>query len=247
MRLKAILFGGIGSLVESSELQRQAFNQAFAEARVPWEWQEKAYRALLAVVGGQNRIRHYQAVVGTPKDLTTEQIVRLHRRKTEIYHDMLASGSLRPRPGVERLIEEAGQNGVKIGLASTTLQGNIESLAVASGLDLSDFYAVAHSGKIQVRKPSPDVYFYCLRKMEEEAAHAVAIEDSDTGVASAKTAMVTCLATPGQYTKDLDFSGADAVVTNLGTAEQPAEVIRADRPLENGIVDLRWLTGLLDH
>lgn len=245
MNLRTILFGGIGTLVESSELQRHAFNRAFAEARLPWEWDERAYRALLAIPGGQNRIRHYRDVTGSPDDLTEEMIARLHSQKTDIYHDLMASGSLKPRPGVQRLIDEAGQFGIKVALASATSKSNIQTLAKASGLDLEKFAVVANSSKIEARKPAPDVYFHCLEELGAQAASAVAIEDSDSGVASAVAAGVACLATPGHYTRDLDFSQADAVVSQLGSEEEPAEVIRADRPLENGVIDLAWLAGLL--
>ena len=35
---KAILFGSIGTIVETSELQRKSFNQAFSEAGLDWNW-----------------------------------------------------------------------------------------------------------------------------------------------------------------------------------------------------------------
>ncbi|MFT7179418.1 MAG: phosphoglycolate phosphatase-like HAD superfamily hydrolase, partial [Oceanospirillaceae bacterium] len=41
MTTKAILFGSIGTLVETSELQRRAFNQAFSEAGLDWNWSEE--------------------------------------------------------------------------------------------------------------------------------------------------------------------------------------------------------------
>lgn len=46
--MRAIIFGSIGTLVETSDLQRRAFNAAFAEAGLAWVWDEAPYRAMLA-------------------------------------------------------------------------------------------------------------------------------------------------------------------------------------------------------
>lgn len=58
MGIRAIIFGGIGTLVETSELQRRAFNDAFTAFGVRWHWDRDTYRRLLSVPGGRNRIRH---------------------------------------------------------------------------------------------------------------------------------------------------------------------------------------------
>ena len=41
--MKSILFGSIGSIVECSEIQRQAFNEAFKEFGVDWYWNVANY------------------------------------------------------------------------------------------------------------------------------------------------------------------------------------------------------------
>ena len=60
MSLKAVIFGAIGTIAETSDLQRQAFNAAFAEAGLDWHWDSNTYHELLKVNGGQNRIRAYR-------------------------------------------------------------------------------------------------------------------------------------------------------------------------------------------
>ena len=47
MNYKAILFGSIGTLIETSELQRNAFNQAFSENGLDWNWSPTQYQDLL--------------------------------------------------------------------------------------------------------------------------------------------------------------------------------------------------------
>lgn len=210
MGAKAIVFGGIGTLVETSEHQRQAFNQAFREAGVPWAWDVPTYRALLAVPGGRARIRHYDknhAQTG----LSDEQIARLHTRKSELFQECLKPGTFRTRPGVMRLIEWSQRQNFRVGLASTTSSANIDALAAASGIDLGRFDVVLHAGLVEQPKPHPDIYLMCLESLGLSADEVVAIEDSPSGVAAAVGAGIDCIAVPGLYTRDLDFSGAAAL------------------------------------
>lgn len=245
--LKAVLFGAIGTLAETSDLQRRAFNRAFAEAELDWQWDRDVYRELLEVSGGKNRIRHYSDQTDPEgSELTEERVVHLHKRKTEIYNATLAEKALEPRPGVARLIGEAKAQGIKLGLASGTSRDNIEAITNAAGLNLSDFGAVMNRSKISEGKPAADVYETCLRDLGVDASQAVAIEDTTISVQAAKNAGLVCVATPGEYTNDQDFSAADAVVESLGEAGSPVTVIRTPIDL-NGAVTLDWLETLLKH
>ena len=53
---KALFFGSIGSIVETSDLQRKSFNQAFIKSGLNWHWTKKEYKKLLNKSGGEDRI-----------------------------------------------------------------------------------------------------------------------------------------------------------------------------------------------
>ncbi|MEL6947920.1 MAG: hypothetical protein AAFO73_09850, partial [Pseudomonadota bacterium] len=55
-RPQAIFFGSIGTLVDTTELQRRAFNAAFQGAGLGWRWDRSLFNALLKTVGGVARI-----------------------------------------------------------------------------------------------------------------------------------------------------------------------------------------------
>ena len=57
--MKSILFGSIGSVVESSEIQRKAFNAAFKEFGLEWYWNIANYIRMLQKPGGLNRLIEY--------------------------------------------------------------------------------------------------------------------------------------------------------------------------------------------
>ena len=80
MTLKAVFFGSIGTLVETSDLQRRAFNQAFAEAGLDWNWSADVYKDLLTKSGGSSRIQDFATQCGIDVDAS-----QLHLRKTEFF------------------------------------------------------------------------------------------------------------------------------------------------------------------
>ena len=56
---KALLFGSIGSIVETSEIQRKSFNKAFKQYGLNWNWTKHDYSNLLKKSGGKDRISRY--------------------------------------------------------------------------------------------------------------------------------------------------------------------------------------------
>ena len=215
MNIQAIIFGGIGSLVETSELQRRAFNKAFEEAGVLWHWDTATYRRLLSTAGGVNRIRAYAATRDSGAALSEARIEALHRRKTDIFQHAMQSAHLPLRSGVRRLLNAAHNSHVTLAIASTTLRSNIEALAASASIALDEFDLVLSKESVERPKPDPQVYQRCLETLGIAAIHAIAIEDSDSGVEAAVAAGIKCVALPGENTSEQDFSKASLIVDSL--------------------------------
>ena len=47
IKYKAILFGSIGTIAETSRLQLRSFNQAFSESGLDWNWSIGEYQTML--------------------------------------------------------------------------------------------------------------------------------------------------------------------------------------------------------
>ena len=88
--MRALFFGSIGSIVETSELQRQAFNEAFAEHGLGWHWDQATYQGLLSLGGGDNRIASYAQSQGETVDDRA-----LHQTKTQRFQSLLTRGHWR--------------------------------------------------------------------------------------------------------------------------------------------------------
>ncbi len=124
--LKALIFDVDGTLSETEEAHRRAFNEASKDAGLPWEWSQDDYRILLKTTGGKERMRAHQAA--TQVLLSDDEISALRIKKTARYGDILSSGGVGLRPGVADLIEHARDASLRIAVATTTNRPNVDAL-----------------------------------------------------------------------------------------------------------------------
>jgi HAD superfamily hydrolase (TIGR01509 family) len=243
--LKALIFDVDGTLAETEELHREAFNEAFGVAGLDWQWDQRLYGELLAVTGGKERIAHFQQRAGIEPALTEAQVAALHRDKTARYTARVNQGGLALRPGIRRLLEEAHHAGLKLAIATTTSRPNVDALLAAAG-PLPAFDVIAAGDEVAAKKPAPDVFQLALRGLGLPASSCLAFEDTANGLASARGAGLPCVVTVSAYGGRGPCAEAAAVVTHLGDPEAPAAAL-AGPALPAGIVDLAWLAGLVEQ
>ncbi|MGA2995667.1 HAD-IA family hydrolase [Bradyrhizobium sp.] len=217
IRSRALIFDVDGTLAETEEVHRQAFNAAFVKAKLDWCWGPAAYKDLLRVAGGKERIRAFDRLRGGSSGLSEAEIVELHRIKTTIYAELIASGGCPLRPGVEALLTSALRRGQRLAIATTTSRGNIDALlASALGNDWADSFAAIVAGdEVPNKKPAPDVYFKVLSRLNLAASECLGIEDSGIGLAAASCAGIPVLISRSGYFRDDDFSAALLAVDDL--------------------------------
>ncbi|MGB7932434.1 MAG: HAD family hydrolase [Gammaproteobacteria bacterium] len=243
--LEALLFDVDGTLADTEETHRLAFNAAFSGAGLDWYWDEALYEELLLVTGGRERIRFFldrYAPSFRPAGDLDATIAGLHRDKTRIYVQMLSKGEIPLRPGVERLIREARAQGLRLAIATTTTPENVYSLLEHSFSTNAAgwFELIAAADAAPNKKPAPDVYLYALQRLGLPAERCLAIEDSANGLISARQAGVDVLITVNGYTRDQDFSGAAVVLDGLGEPGHPCRRI-AGGPEPDGMVVSAYL------
>ena len=216
MTKTALMFGSIGVLVETSDLQRRAYNQAMREAGLDWQWDEETYADLLTQTGGKERLAHLAAATGA--NLSQDAIDGIHARKTEIAGALMALEGVALRPGVATLAWLAKGRGMKLAFVTTTYQSNIDAVFAAAGDALSpqDFDHIASRDHVARGKPAPDAYLAALEALSVAPQDALAIEDTAISVMAAKRAGIEVVATPGAITANQDFWQADLVVGQIG-------------------------------
>jgi HAD superfamily hydrolase (TIGR01509 family) len=109
-----------------------------------------------------------------------------------------------PLPGVVELITKAHQEGLKLGIVTSSDQDWIHPHLNRLGL-LDYFDHTTSADEVDQAKPDPTLYQLGLERMEVEADRVVALEDSPNGVLAAKRAGLYCIAVPNQLTRQLSF------------------------------------------
>ncbi|MFK4509896.1 HAD superfamily hydrolase (TIGR01509 family) [Bradyrhizobium daqingense] len=213
----ALIFDVDGTLAETEELHRQAFNHAFARYGLGWEWDRAVYKDLLRVTGGKERMRAYHARLETAVPLSDADIAELHRVKTAHYAGLIETGCCPLRPGVAELLAAAKARRQRLAIATTTSHGNIDALlSQALGPRWAvDFDAVVAGDDVRHKKPAPDVYLEVLARLRLDAPDCVAIEDSANGLIAASRANIPVLITRSLFFREDDFSDARVVLDDL--------------------------------
>lgn len=238
--LEALIFDVDGTLADTETAHRAAFNEAFAEVRLGWHWDEDTYIRLLQVSGGRERIAHHWRMVepdvagGAAAQATIE---RVHAIKTRLFEARVSAGQLPLRPGVLRLLREALAQGLRLAIASTTAPANLDALLRKPlGPDWRRHFAALGDASATARKkPDPWVYQQVLAALGLQARACLAFEDSPNGLRAATAAGLRTLVTPTAHTAEHRFDDALRVLPHLGDLAHP---------LPTGVSGLeqRWVT-----
>lgn len=248
--LQALIFDVDGTLADTErDGHRVAFNRAFAEAGLNWEWSVERYGQLLEVSGGKERLQRYlqeDQPDFVPPGEVKAWAAEMHRLKTRHYRELVQEGIMPLRPGVQRLIQEARQAGIRLAIATTSAPENVLALLeMGLGSDSPSWFEVIAAGDVvPAKKPAPDIYLYALEAMGLPPSECVAIEDSQVGLRAATQAGLTTVITPSSYTQHEDFTGAALVVSHLGEPIAPFQGLTA-HPLTSAYFDIALAQSLL--
>ncbi len=200
--MSSILFGSIGVLVESSEIQRKAFNEAFKEFGLDWYWNVANYIKMLEKPGGLNRIAEYSKF-----KLNDHDIKKIHNLKVKHFKS-LSKNQLKPRKGILEVIDYGLKNNFKIGFITTTNKPTLDIVinGLSEFIDFSKFELISYEINVSNRKPHSDIYNYAINKLNLDHKSSIAIENTLESCNSSIEAKLHTLFYPGEYTffKDSD-------------------------------------------
>jgi HAD superfamily hydrolase (TIGR01509 family) len=241
-KIRGFFFDQDGVIIDTErDGHRVAFNRTFKEFGFNVEWDVETYHGLLQIAGGKERMKHYLHEMGFGVKVTPEEeedlIKKLHKRKTEIFIELIESGSLPLRPGIRRIMHEINELGFVLGICTTSNAQAAHAITKGILADIS-FDLVLAGDVVSRKKPDPEIYLLALEKTGLQAKESICIEDSHNGVVAARAAGLHVVATTNVYTAQEDLSRADIVVTCLGDLDGERGTLKkggADFPY-NGVL-----------
>jgi HAD superfamily hydrolase (TIGR01509 family) len=181
---RAVLFDFDGVLADTANVHVAAWERTFQAMGL-----EVAPEDCLPAAEVDDRA--FLARVFETKGVTDGDLAGWVRRKLDLSLELLAD---EPRlyPGAVDLVEElAGR--ARLGVVSTAWRPAIEVVLRAGGL-LDRFELIVAKEDVTSPKPDPAPYLLALERLGLTPAEAVALEDSPTGLASARAAGVPVVA-----------------------------------------------------
>lgn len=189
--MKALLFGSIGVIAETSEVQRQCYNRALSEYRTGLYWNIATYCHLIRTPGGLLRLERL--------GVAPETAQKVHLRKQELFLSELEG--IRPRDGITRLISECHEKNIELGFITTTTRQTLDGVmaALSDHIDFSQFSLITCADDVASPKPASDIYHHALSRLNRPAEDVFVIEDTEMNLAAAQNASLKSGLFAGDY------------------------------------------------
>jgi beta-phosphoglucomutase len=182
----AIAFDFNGTLSDDEPVLYAAYAELFAELGKPLS--ESVYRERLA---GLSEHAIFRAWLGERDDL--EQLVA---RRIDGYNRRVADGSTVHEH--TRAAVRAAATRVPVAVVSGAAHAEVEPVLEAAGL-LGLFTAIVCDDDVTAGKPDPQSYTQAVQLLGVDPEAAMAIEDTQAGVTSARAAGLRCIAVLGTH------------------------------------------------
>jgi|LSQX01.3.fsa_nt_gb HAD superfamily hydrolase (TIGR01509 family) len=252
-KIKALIFDQDGVIIDTEkDGHRVAFNKTFKEFGFNFEWDEDYYHELLQIAGGKERMTHHLNTKSFGKPVKKEDIESLikamHKRKTEIFINLIEEKALPLRPGVKRIMKEGMDRGLKIGICTTSNEKAAHAIAYGILGDIKFDFVLA-GDIVMKKKPDPEIYFLALKEADIEPRECIVIEDSRNGLLAAKAAGMNVIVTTNHYTEKENLVEADIIVTCLGEPNgEKGKLVKGDstRLDYDGVLHLEQLINYFE-
>jgi HAD superfamily hydrolase (TIGR01509 family) len=230
----ALLIDCDGTIVETErDGHRVAFNKAFEEMGFDCSWDVELYGELLTTGGGKERMTRYFTDYNpeawkdkeNPPAKDHPDIVALHKRKTELFMEIVRSGMLPLRPGITELLAAATEAGWKIAVCSTSNEKAVAAVVETMLPEYADSITIFAGDVVKTKKPDPAIYTLAAKQLGVAPMKCVVVEDTNIGLQAGKAAGMQVIVTKSIYSETEDFADADVVVSSADELDFEEDVM----------------------
>ena len=213
--IKAIFWDNDGILVDTEELYFSATRQILLTAGVNLTREMYIEYFLIKGNGTWHLVKD--------KGFSADYIDNLRNERNRLYAEILQE-KCKVIEGAKEVIEKLYGNYL-MGIVTSSRKAHFEIIHLSTDL-LKYFDFVLTGDDYTSFKPNPDPYLMAVEKSGFQKEECLAIEDSERGLKSAKSAGIRCFVIPGGLTRGGDFSTADKVLKNI--RELPEELKKSE-------------------
>ena len=158
------VYWDLDGTIANTELEAHlpAFNYAFNDFNLNWNWDRSTYLELLKINGGKNRISYYSKLI--KKSLNNQEVKKIHERKQYHYINYVKNNNvISLKPGVYRLIKELQKNKVRQFIVTSSSKKQAKLITNQLFIEFNPFEFIISSDDVQFHKPNPLPYLKAMK------------------------------------------------------------------------------------
>jgi len=239
------VYWDLDGTIANTELEAHlpAFNSAFKDYGLIWNWDISTYVNLLKINGGKNRIIYFSKICN--KLISNELATKIHKRKQFHYLENVKNNSVKLKTGVKRLINELTQKNVRQFIVTSSSKIQVELLVRYLFDNLNPFEFIISSDDVEDHKPNPLPYLEAIRLSGIKNTKSIVFEDSNPGIKASIAANLPTIYIPSNIPTNLDEDiKLDCIINSLGDGIEVAKVVKGPK-IDSKYVDYSYLNKYL--
>ena len=239
------VYWDLDGTIANTELEAHlpAFNNAFNELGINWNWDADKYIELLKINGGKNRVSYFSKL--NNDNFSEDFIIKIHEKKQSYYLEYIKKNSVNFKTGVFRLIKELHKKKIRQFIVTSSSRIQVDLLLDNLFNGFNPFEFIISSEDIQLKKPNPLPYLKAVQLSGINKNNSIVFEDSNPGLISATAAKLPTIFVPSNIPTILDENiKLDCILDTLGDENNVANVIKGPK-LKKKYVDYSFLNEYL--
>ncbi len=201
---KSILFDMNGIIIDDEHIHELAFTETVEPFGI-----NLTHEQYLECCAGKTDRAGYESIAAQfNKNLPVDQLLV---EKSQTYLKLFPANK-KTYPGVIELIHQLAQKYL-LALTSSSSRAEVDLITKEFGIQ-ADFKVTISADEVTKGKPDPEPYLITCQNLNVSPAEAVVIEDSKSGVSSAKAAGCGCIGVTTTHSAD-DLKASDVVVSTF--------------------------------
>ena len=201
---KAVIWDMDGIIVDTAQYHLKGWQIVFGKRGV--NYTEEDYRRNT----GKRSDGIIKNILGA--EIAQDEITAIIGEKDETFRQLIGQ-TIRPFPGVLKLITSLKEHGFKIAIASSAPMENIQLITQSLKIH-NRFDAIISGWQVTKGKPDPQTFLLAAEKLGVEAEDCIVIEDAISGVTASKRAGIRCIAVTNTTSRE-ELREADLIIDTL--------------------------------